>query len=758
MPRALPVAAALAALAQLAAGCARELELPPRSTAPVLAALSPSAAYAGQLVRLQGSGLDPDPSANVVTFAAATARGLRFEGAALVVRVPDDAGSGPVIVANGRGTSAPSGDFAYLGLGEPRRRAPTAGLPLLHAPRAVHGIGGSAYLDSAIYDGLLSSADGGFSTPAADLSAAADWKGALYGAAHVPQTTTATLWRVDATTGAAVGPRTIPFPPTALVPMRGVDLLVAFSASGATVAAWDLDTLEPVLAATLVAGAEEWFAATDVRDGRAVAVAYGATYDLTLALVDFAGVRAGGAPAATLLPGAFDPPLDLRVAVALADRAGPDVSAGEPLAAITLAGGDLAVARLGPDPRFVGTIETFSPSDVAALAGAATIPVVVATKPDDGLAVGADLVARELVWAVEGDLPGAAGAAGDVALVAHGGNNLVSVVNLVDGARIARLSFDLAPGRGEAASYAGGLAYLGRDPAVSGSEDLLFLVSSRFPGLLRFSLDARTATCSLRAPGIGPVAASAGEPALWVARRGVPAALDLLRDRGAAAPVTVTLPGLEAVPLLAPRGTDVAFTHRELIPEGVVGGGAGLSLLDAAGLSSVATVGLGAVGLGFAPDGRIWIVPRLGPAATAQLWEPAQVHAGGAPAAQRPLAAGAWLSAAWLEDGLWILGRGDVPSAVLLGPELDVVRTVRLAGDAPAGAIASPNGRLLVERVFGGPAGQTVLHFYRADPDVGFPLLDTLVVEGVVEGLTFEPSGERLWLVTRDPDALVLVD
>lgn len=758
-PRRTTPAAALAVLALLAAGCARDLELPARSTAPVLAALSPAAAYAGQLLRVQGSGLDPEPSANVVTFAAATARGLRFDGAALVVRVPEDAGSGPVIVANGRGTSAPFGAFAYLGLGEPRRRAPTAGLPLIHAPTAVHGVAGNVYLDSAIYEGLLSSADGGFSTPRADLSAAADWKGALYGAAHVGGTTTATLWRVDATTGATTGPRTIPFPPTALVPMRGVDLLVAFSASGATVAAWDLDTLDPLLAPTLVAGAEEWFAATDVRDGRAVAIAYGPAFDLTLALVDFTGVRAGGSPAATLLPGSFAPALDFRVAVAVADGAGPDVAGGEHLAAVVLDTGDLAVARLGADPRFIGTIETFSPSGVAALAGAATIPVVVATKPADGLALGAHLVQRRLVWSVAGDAPGPAGATGDVALIAHGGSNDVAVVNLSDGAKIARLSFDVAPGRGQAASYLGGLAFLGRDPAVAGSEDLLFLASGRFPALLRFSLDERTAACVLRAPGIGPIAASPGEPALWVARSGAPAALDLLREQGAATPVTVPLPGLEAVLRLAPLGTGVAFTHRALNPEGLTGGGSGISLLDAGGVSSVAITGLGTLGLGVAPDGRIWVVPRVGPSAEAQLWDRAEVRPGGAPAARQGLASEVVaLSAAWLEDGLWVLGRGDLPRAFLLGPDLAVARTVTLAGDAPVEALPSPNGRLLIERVVGGPSAQTVLRFYRADPEVGFPLLDTLVVDGVVEGITFDPSGERLWLVTRAPDAVVLVD
>lgn len=759
VPRALRPTALVAA-ALLAAACAKDLELPSRSTTPVVASLTPARAHAGQLVRVQGSGLDPDPAANVVGFAAATTRGLRYDGAALVVRVPPDAGSGPVIVTNGDGTSEPSREaFGYLGLGEPRRRSPTAGLPILHAPTAVHGVGGTVFVDSTIYDGLLSSADPSFTTPPARLSAAADWNGALFTAADVAGRT-ATLWRVDAATGARTGPQAIPFVPTALVPLRSVDLLVAFAASGSQVAAWDLGTLSPVLAATTVAGVDEYFAAADVRDGRAVAAAYTSSSDVTLALLDFRGVRAGGVPVATALPGAFDPALDLRVAVAVADRAGAGVAAGEPLAAVALSGGDLGVARLGVAPAFVGTVETFSPSPIAALAGAATVPVVLATKPDDGLLVGVDLVARRLVWSVAANAPGAASASADLALVADRGDNVVSVVDLVDGSKVASVGLDVVPERGSAGSFAGGLAYLPRDPA-SDAEELLFLVSRRFPALLRFAVESRAASCVLRAPGLGPLAASPAQPAIWVARAGSPADVALLRDRGAAAPSVTVLPGSGRVSHLAPSGDGaLALAVQAAIDAGMVGAGGGLASLDPRGaVSAVETGAFALVDLGVAPDGRIWALPAIGSETVAQLWSRASVRPGGAPdATHRFSRMSEALSAAWLEDGLWVLGRGDAPVAALLGPDLAVARTVALAGDAPAGAIASPNGRLLVERVVGGPAGQTVLRFYRADPEVGFPLVDTLVLDGVVEGLTFDATGERLWVVTRAPDRIVLVD
>jgi hypothetical protein len=771
VPRASPLAAPLAALALLAGGCAKDLELPPRSTAPVLGALSPAAAYAGQLVRLQGSGLDPDPGANVVTFAAATARGLRFDGASLVVRVPEDAGTGPVIVTNGRGTSAPFGAFGYLGEGEPKRRAVGGSLPVLHGPTAVYGIGGDVFIDSTVYDGLLSSGHGAFSTPHADLSAS-DGVGAVFTAEYAATASAATLWRVDAVSGARTGPRSIPFYPTALVAMQGVDLLVAFASSGPLVAAWDLATLDPILAATEVPGVGDYLsgAAADVRDGRAVVAAYDPAYDhVTLALLDLRGVRAGAPfPPAALLPGQIDPPLDARVAVAVANAAAPadGIALGEALAAVTLAGDDLRVARLGADPAFVGTVEIYSPSPIQALAGASTLPVVLATKPRDGLSVGADLLARRLVWSIPGDGPGPASASGDVAVVAHAGGNEVSVVDLANGTKVAQVSFDVVPTRGNAASWAGGLAFVSRDRTVLGSEDLLFFASGQFPGLLRFSLGSGTAACLLRGTDLGPVAASPGEPALWVAQGGstvlgeLPAAALLLRDRGAAAPVAVPLPGVAAITDLAPAGTSLALGHRVQAGGGAVGAGGGLALLSAAGLSgSVSTDGLGLVGLGHAPDGRLWAVPRLGGGSQAQLWDPASLATGGAPDLSQTFdSPSAALSTAWLEDGLWVLGRGTVPQAVLLGPDLAVARTVLLAGDAPAGAVPSPNGRLLVEASYGATDNQTIVRFYRADPELGFPLLDSLVLDGYVEGLTFDPTGERLWIVTRGPDRIVLVD
>jgi hypothetical protein len=160
-----------------------------------------------------------------------------------------------------------------------------------------------------------------------------------------------------------------------------------------------------------------------------------------------------------------------------------------------------------------------------------------------------------------------------------------------------------------------------------------------------------------------------------------------------------------------------------------------------------------------APGGQLWTVPYVGAGQVAELWDPEGLGTGGSATATHGFPAGTASTAAWLEDGLWLLGHGpSAHEALLLGPDLSVARTVALAGDAPAGAIVSPNGRLLVERLMDGAGTGTILRFYRADPETAFPLIGTLVVDGLVEALTFDVTGERLWLVTRAPDRILLVD
>jgi hypothetical protein len=730
----------LAALALTA--CAKDLELPPLRTAPVLSGLAPAAAYAGQLVRIQGAGLDEDPTANVVGFTGAIARGLRFEGTTLVVRVPDDAGSGPVVVTNGRGTSDPFGPFEYLGLGEPRRRSVATQRGILHHPGAVHGIGGVVFVDSGLYGGLLRADDGAFATPPVSMSAAAPWAGAVFYTVEDPAARAVRLYRVDAA-GTTVGPVTLPFAPTQLLPMRVPRAIVAIASQGPELAAWDLDTLGTVIARTPLPLAD-FAAAADVGDGRAVMVGLDDTFSFNvLSLVRISATPPGGpvpppVPVGTLPMDAVPtrPPL----AVSFSDGRG-GVPVGRPLAALALFGGDLAVADLGPAPAFVGTVETFSSAPVEALVGASSVPVVLAAKTDDGLAVGADLVARAALWSVAGAAPSAAAADGDVAFLADRDDNDVAVVNLVTGSRIARVNLDVSPGGG---GYAQTAALAPRDPLAPLSEDELFFPSTRFQGLLRYPLGELSPSCVSRAPNVALVAASRDAAALW-ASHDPATTIDAYLDRGYGAPTAIALAGAPSV--AAARGTRLAVGH-----------GTGMSLLDgAAVLGTCAEPGQPLVAIGFSEDGRLWDAAQASTGVRVQRWNPAQLGSG-QPDADAVVPTRGLGPVLALEDGIWVFPRGAGSPARLLDDALAPVRAVPVAVDIPAVHAVSPNGRLLVERVTGGAAGETILHFYRADPDAGFPLVDAISVEGNVQGLAFDSSGERLWIVTSAPDRVVLVD
>jgi hypothetical protein len=79
----------------------------------------------------------------------------------------------------------------------------------------------------------------------------------------------------------------------------------------------------------------------------------------------------------------------------------------------------------------------------------------------------------------------------------------------------------------------------------------------------------------------------------------------------------------------------------------------------------------------------------------------------------------------------------------------------RLADDGDA--LASPNGRTLVTwgpGPFGG--GTSLLHLWSLDPAAGFPELASVGLDGAVAGLSYDATGERLYVVTRRPN-LVLV-
>ncbi len=137
--------AVLAAPLVLCTGCLRFfIEDPPAESptprgAPSIAAIQPLAAFAGDVVELVGDGFDANPASNQVAFAGGrTAAVHRVDGSTRAwVTVPEDAQSGPLLLANQWGRSEPGPVFTYRGLGEPRGLQQVLRIDAVHAPRSV---------------------------------------------------------------------------------------------------------------------------------------------------------------------------------------------------------------------------------------------------------------------------------------------------------------------------------------------------------------------------------------------------------------------------------------------------------------------------------------------------------------------------------------------------------------------------------------------------------------------------------------------
>src|SRR5574341_1611460 len=407
------VGLAIVSLSLSLACCTRDLELPGIPTNPTLSGFTPTAAHAGQLIRVTGTHLDAEATANAVNFANATGRGERWEGSDLVVRVPADAGDGPITVSNRDGTSsASSSAFDYLGLGEPRRIQVASSSPILHRPRAVYAVGGDVVLHSSLYGGLVWAGSSTRASPLISISAAAAWQGtggALYYVTGTPGTYA--LNRIDAATGLTQGPVTLPatFDPAQMVPLRGLDVLAVFGNDGTwdQVALFNLSDLTQRLGPTPYGVDAAFFSdAADVGDGRVVMAATDPlTYDFTLGILDVGAGLTGPLPDAVFMA---PPPAGITSAPLAVGRAGAanvsmGIAANDHLAAVALYDGNVGVANLdATTPGFALTVETWSPSPIEAVAAdPASGTVAVATKKADGLSIGFDLASGRALWSVD---------------------------------------------------------------------------------------------------------------------------------------------------------------------------------------------------------------------------------------------------------------------------------------------------------------------------------------------------------------------
>jgi hypothetical protein len=767
-----------AALCLALAGCSHDLDLPAERSAPAITGFSPASAYSGQLVRLTGQRLDPDAASNTVNFARAYTRGERWDGGALVVRVPAGAGDGAITVTGSGGTSAASATaFHHLGAGEPDQLQVSSSLAILHHPRAVHPGAGNVAIESRLYDAMIWAGDATRMVPraSASVSSSAGGTGADHVYADLDPASGQPRLVFASGAGGIHATRLVPYPPSRILfDQSSMQILTFFrdEAQGvekvAAYRTWDLShQFSPV-----AYGVKRFHGAAYIQGGQSVVVAGTSpgTDQLGLWTLNVGWTEGvGTVTPASPVPCSTAYGLSCPPKLALNSRGQVPLAAGVQNTylnvAAALEGGAIVAGNTGMGPLTVWQLlNTLNPSpieDMLAVSGS----LALATKPAAGYTAAIQLGGGAVAWTVQSSSPRVLDfgrvSTQSLGYIANDSDNAVEVVDLDAAKLVARVSFDVAPG---ARGLAGAAAYLSTGAGIDGA---LYFPSTAFPGLVRFPVGSGAPAAVSTVPRVAFVAAPPDASTVWFGSRAAwdPVAATTI------APVVVGLVGMETgtpastrtLKLPASAGTQRLAAHGTVA---VAAHDAGLTLVDAAGTSTVAAVttvpGAAApefLALGFTPGGDVWTLVRGDADAQVQLWPTAAIAAGTAPSATWTVP-GAALSAAWLEDGLWafwIEAATSTVRATLLDGALGVARTVAAGSTLHAVHAVSPNGRLLVQRDVTPGVGDLV-RFFRADPDLGFPEIARLVFDHPVTGFAFDTTGQRLYLLAQGPDQVVAVE
>jgi hypothetical protein len=130
------------------------LATPPPPGPPYIASLTPSRAIPGMQVTVQGSGFDQGtPPNNVVKINGVQAQVLQTTSAALTVRVPTGATTGPVTVTAPLGTGTSAQNLVIRSLGSSRTNVPTTDL-LAYWTFDADGTDGAGSWDLTLEGGL----------------------------------------------------------------------------------------------------------------------------------------------------------------------------------------------------------------------------------------------------------------------------------------------------------------------------------------------------------------------------------------------------------------------------------------------------------------------------------------------------------------------------------------------------------------------------------------------------------------------------
>lgn len=768
--------------------CNRDLSVPSQE-GPALTAISPAHAFAGEAVTISGVPFDANPTANLVQFASATSRGDRFNSnGSLVVTVPPDAGTGPVTVTTPLGTSKPIGPFTYDGLGQLRLNAVAHEISLLHKPYKVVAAGGDTFISSDLVVGLVRYSDDLIVSRYERSTVGLPWANGGTGAVvfYQDQNSPASqLVRID------VG--TPPHAPVAVAdsPNGGqIAVMHGFSTTPdriamlrhgegtapttpATLTVYDASTFAQTFTGSYPAEFVRAHGCDDAGNAgtsaRLVCVCHPSSSNSDPAEL---ALTVLGASATVTFYGSsswdgtlihhqkFSLEADDPMCVALG-------TAGHRVAAVGLEDGRLLLADL--DAGTFSYADTGSRTVAQSLtcpgpsSAAAFQPLVLVAKTDDGLLTAVDIVTNKIRWSVP--IPRAARASvdGTVVHVAGDSDNVVSLLDLTTGQLLARRSFDPLPGKydGTVASGVQGGAW-----SPTGVLGVPVVVASiDFPrGVLEVPVELtggqnRVFPWYVRDDvGVGVAEGFVPGSYLTLEETGVHVELGYYNDHTDA--YAQTTGGSLDVGHDVQLATDGPSDYHLGTWDGFVtvlydGSGSVISTLPESNFVSMGVLW----GSSVATD-RIFAAVNQWNTDTYSVfaWSPAAAENGGPPTSTWD-APGPVDGAAVLQGTLWgFYWDGSTDHAVELTSALAEVRDIPMNDFINQIVTVSPNGRTFVSWENQPFSENTSIVVWSNDPDASFPRAATIPIDGQVAGAVFDPTGESLYVLMRNPGRIVVLD
>jgi hypothetical protein len=752
--------------ATLLAGCSRDLDVPEPTRAPRIDAFSPSSAFAGEWMTIEGSGFDADPQGNLVQFARASARAESVGNGTIGLRVPGDAGSGQFTVTTRGGVSAPSPTaLVYRGLGELRARAVASEQAMLHRPYRVLALEGETFLHSDLLLGIVRYADPTFIAATAVSMDSAAWAAAP-----------SVVWLESTGTESSRLVRHSLFGEQAfyslgysagfgpIVAMRGDggarpdavavfqhDLDPPYTTSVALHRLSDLTSLPgyyPYPAFVTSTAFQHLRGCVDAGAGELVCLVRERQDPPTP--LRLAGISFEPSIAAAILP---HPP---ELAPLVAPGTPPDLSlCADPLTREVVAPlDDGSLAVIDPAvPGIVSTVRTGSRTPARSVTCIGGGRVLVAKRGDDLLTL-LDFRTGEIRWSA--DVPKASHADVDasgaipVVHVAGEEDNQVRLLDLGTGTLLARRAFDVLPGRvhdPEALLDRTGMQGVAWYQPEGDPPHLAFVTAAP-RGIVTWPLSAERRTDLFPQFGAYPDAVAV---APWIDTLGF---VPVREQQFAAIAGDATFAG---VPQLALDASESVYFATA----------AGLETADwddgTTAVSAIADPEF--TSLGYTLDGRVFAAVRSGGQWTVRAWTDVEALSGSAAGRvwTSPDGGARMIAAAAVLDGdLWAFYWGATGElhAVALSDELTAVPGTDAVVPDPFFSIVavSPNRRTFVSWDLPAYSEDTNVLVWSADPAAGFPRLARIPVTGQVTGAAFDSTGEKLYVLTRGPDRIVVLE